>query len=66
MTKRVTFSHPENGWPEDRELAAQFLIAGNVYTVFKEEIFDWVTYYQLEEFLERGAKFNSVLFEVIE
>lgn len=65
MTKRVIFSHPENGWPEDIRFAAQYLVAGDVYTVIEEEIGAWVTLYKLAEFPECGLGFNSTQFEVV-
>jgi hypothetical protein len=59
---RVRYAYPENGWPEDRERAAELLTPGEVYAVSRCTVSDSVT--RLELMGVPGA-WNSVLFEPV-
>jgi hypothetical protein len=63
MNKRVIFAHPNNGWPEDIDHAAKYLVPGRSCTVIEEQIGAWVTVYTLKEYEKCGPSFNSVQFE---
>lgn len=59
--RHVVFAHPENGYPHDREMGAEHLTVGAVYTVESAHMEAWHTTYRLSEV--PGKAFNSVLFE---
>ena len=56
----VKFSYPKNGYEHHQEKAAQYLTAGEVYTIYEVVIDSWHTDVYLKEF--PGVAFNSVMF----
>lgn len=58
---KVVFENPQNGHPEDRELAREYLEVGHTYTVEKMKVDRWHSEVFLEEI--PGIAFNTVLFE---
>jgi len=58
----VRYAYPGNGWPDDRERAAELLTPGDVYAVSRCTVGDSVTRLEL---MGKPGSFNSVLFEPV-
>ena len=58
---KVVFENPQNGHPEDKELASKYLEVDGIYTVEKIKAKSWHSEVFLEEV--QGIAFNTVLFE---
>jgi len=57
----VIFTHPNNGYPGDQKEAAKFLEVGEVYTVEKTDVANWMTRVYLQEI--PNVSFDSAMFE---
>ena len=61
---KVSYHNPNAGWASDGKNADVHLLTGEVYTVKKIDIRDWMTHVWLEEIPD--VSFNSVMFNHIE
>jgi hypothetical protein len=58
---KVTFVHPNGGWPYDQQLAKTHLVLGNNYTIEKTIVDSYSTDVLLEEV--PNIRFNAVIFD---
>jgi len=61
---KVSFTHPNGGWPFDQQLAKTHLLLDNKYTIEKTIVDSSSTDVFLEEF--PNVRFNSVMFDDVE
>jgi hypothetical protein len=57
---KVVFAFPQNGYPAEKAITAQFLSVGSVYTIARTDVHDSSTTVYLVEF--PGMPFNNCSF----